>query len=98
MANADLSAQNSLPVCASIATSTTASDSLITLPGSAHSLDIYLDDSTAGTFGYTSTEQAPLPGQTWVRVWERPRNGPSHTRTVYVAAGAGTPTLHYRVN
>ena len=80
MADADLSAQNSLPFCDSITTSTTASDSAIPLPGHAATLGIY------------------LPGQTWAKVWERPRRGPTPVTTVFVAAGAGTPTLHYRVN
>ncbi|MEL6349502.1 MAG: hypothetical protein AAFV53_40740 [Myxococcota bacterium] len=78
--------------------SATASENEVTINPGAQELHVYLDDSAAGTFGMLSASQAPLPGQTWLKIWERPqqRTGDGDY-TIFVASGGGSVTLFYRL-
>ena len=75
---------------------TTASENSVTV---SHVTELYvhIDHNNGGTFGRDPSNQAVLPGQQWVKVWNRSgRNGEKGV-TLFFASDSGTPTLSYRV-
>ena len=99
MAAIDLSGLEQKQADGSASVDATLANNLITLPGWANELHLYLDNATAGTFTLTNPAAAgrPLPAQTWTRVWVAQKANPDQNPYVWAASGGGSVTLHYLV-
>ncbi len=95
MANASETGENT----GTIALSTTASESRITVSDRVSALNVRLVDTANGTFGFASAaaNQVTLPHSTWIEVWRREDlEQNTGSRDIYFAAASGTPNLEYR--
>lgn len=99
MAAIDLSGLSQQQADGSGSVDATLGNNMITLPGWANELHLYLDNATAGTFTMTNPAAAgrPLPGQTWTRVWRAQKANPNQNLYLWVASASGSVTLHYLV-
>jgi len=72
----------------------------ITIGDRAQALNVFLSDTTDGTFSIgTSTDAVTLPNSTWVEVYRRESTDNTGDKTVYFATGSGrgTQSVFYRV-
>lgn len=99
MANIDLSGEDRSQLDGSGSIDGTLANNLITLPGWASEVHLYLDNASAGTFTLNNPAAAgrPLPAQTWTRVWIQLKDSPTQNPYIWVASATGSVTLHYLV-
>lgn len=96
MANINLSSTDPGQTDGAATIDATLANNRMDLPGWVKSVDAYIDDAAGGSFSRKGTATGlPLPGQTYVRVWERIEGRARQSTSIWFASASGSQTLYY---